>query len=77
MGTTSPKAVIMDETAVNRAMTRIAHEILERNEGCEDLALVGIVTRGRPSGKEARRGDQGDRGRRRSARQPRHQLLPR
>ena len=36
----------MDETAVNRAMTRIAHEILERNEGCEDLALVGIVTRG-------------------------------
>ena len=36
MGTTSPKAVIMDETAVNRAMTRIAHEILERNEGCED-----------------------------------------
>lgn len=46
MGTTSPKAVIMDETAVNRAMTRISHEILERNEGCEDLALVGIVTRG-------------------------------
>ena len=46
MGTTFPKAVIMDETAVNRAMTRIAHEILERNEGCEDLALVGIVTRG-------------------------------
>ena len=46
MGTTSPKAVIMDETAVNRAMTRIAHEILERNEGCDDLALVGIVTRG-------------------------------
>ena len=46
MGTTSPKAVIMDETAVNRAMTRIAHEILERNEGCEDLALVAIVTRG-------------------------------
>ena len=46
MGTTSPKAVIMDETAVKRAMTRIAHEILERNEGCEDLALDGIVTRG-------------------------------
>ena len=46
MGTTSPKAVIMDETAVNRAMTRIAHEIVERNEGCKDLALVGIVTRG-------------------------------
>ena len=45
MGTT-PKAIIMDEIAVSRAMTRIAHEILERNEGCENLALVGIVTRG-------------------------------
>lgn len=43
---TQPKAVIMDETAINRALTRIAHEILERNEGCDNLALVGIVTRG-------------------------------
>lgn len=33
MGTTSPKAVIMDETAVNRAMTRISHEILEQQRG--------------------------------------------
>ncbi|AEB07140.1 Uracil phosphoribosyltransferase [Coriobacterium glomerans PW2] len=46
MGTSTPKAIIMDEVAVNRAMTRIAHEILERNEGSRDLALVGIVTRG-------------------------------
>ena len=36
----------MDEVAISRAMTRIAHEILERNEGCENLALVGVVTRG-------------------------------
>ena len=76
MGTTSPKAVIMDETAVNRAMTRIAHEILERNEGCEDLALVGIVTRAtfwqRSSPRRSRRSR-----RRSSARQPGHQLLPR
>ena len=42
----SPKAVIMDNTAINRAITRIAHEIVEKNEGVEDLALVGIVTRG-------------------------------
>ncbi len=42
----SPKAVIMDETAVSRAITRIAHEIVEKNEGVENLALVGIVTRG-------------------------------
>ena len=46
MGTSAPKAVIMDEAAVGRALTRIAHEILERNDGCDDLALVGIVTRG-------------------------------
>lgn len=46
MSTPSPKAVIMDEAAVSRAMTRIAHEILERNEGCDNLAIVGIVTRG-------------------------------
>ena len=46
MGTTTPKAVIMDDTAVQRALTRIAHEIVERNEGVEDLAIVGIVTRG-------------------------------
>lgn len=42
----SPKAVIMDETAIKRAITRIAHEIVEKNEGVENLALVGIVTRG-------------------------------
>ncbi len=43
---TTLKAIIMDEVAISRAMTRIAHEILERNEGCDNLALVGIVTRG-------------------------------
>ena len=46
MGTSSPKAVIMDETAINRAITRIAHEIVEKNEGIDNLVLVGIVTRG-------------------------------
>ena len=40
------KAVVMDETAVERALTRIAHEILEANRGAEGLALVGILTRG-------------------------------
>jgi pyrimidine operon attenuation protein/uracil phosphoribosyltransferase len=42
-----PKATVMDEGAVSRALTRIAHEILESNGGAQDLALVGIVTRGR------------------------------
>lgn len=40
------KAVVMDGTAVERALTRIAHEILEANSGAEGLALVGILTRG-------------------------------
>ena len=42
----SLKALIMDEAAFKRAVTRIAHEILERNEGSEGVALVGIVRRG-------------------------------
>ncbi len=43
----APKAVVMDGEAVSRALTRIAHEILEANGGAENLALVGIVTRGK------------------------------
>lgn len=43
-----PKARIMDEDAMRRAVTRIAHEILERNEGAESVGLVGIVSRGVP-----------------------------
>src|SRR5438105_2021255 len=37
---------VMDADAVRRAITRIAHEILERNKGSEGLALVGIRSRG-------------------------------
>lgn len=40
------KAAVMDGEAIARAVTRIAHEILESNKGAADLALVGIVTRG-------------------------------
>lgn len=40
------KAVVMDREAIERALTRIAHEILEANKGAGDIALVGIVTRG-------------------------------
>jgi len=40
------KATVMDAEAISRAVTRIAHEILESNKGAEALALVGIVTRG-------------------------------
>jgi pyrimidine operon attenuation protein / uracil phosphoribosyltransferase len=40
------KSVVMDEVAIDRALTRVAHEILEHNKGCQDLVLVGIRTRG-------------------------------
>jgi pyrimidine operon attenuation protein/uracil phosphoribosyltransferase len=38
----------MDADRMSRALTRIAHEILERNRGLDELALVGIRTRGVP-----------------------------
>lgn len=42
------KAQIMDEAAIRRAITRIAHEIVERNKGVADLALIGVRRRGGP-----------------------------
>ena len=40
------KATLMDEAAVNRALKRISHEILERNSGTENLCIIGIKRRG-------------------------------
>ena len=37
---------ILDSDGVNRALTRIAHEILEHNKGIKDLVLIGIRTGG-------------------------------
>ncbi|MFC2950178.1 bifunctional pyr operon transcriptional regulator/uracil phosphoribosyltransferase PyrR [Virgibacillus sediminis] len=42
------KTEILDQPAVNRALTRIAHEILEKNKGGDNLLLVGVKTRGVP-----------------------------
>lgn len=42
------KAQILDREGIRRALTRIAHEIIERNKGTEDLVLVGIRRRGVP-----------------------------
>lgn len=39
---------ILDDKAINRGLTRIAHEIIERNKGVEDVVLLGIKTRGVP-----------------------------
>lgn len=45
------KANLFDENAINRAITRIAHEIIEKNTGVENLCIVGIKTRGVPIAK--------------------------
>ncbi len=42
------KAKILDESGIRRTLTRIAHEIIERNKGVENVALVGIRRRGVP-----------------------------
>lgn len=42
------KAQIMDQEGIRRALTRIAHEILEKNKGTKDVVLIGIRRRGVP-----------------------------
>lgn len=46
MGENVVKSICMDADEVERALTRIAHQILEKNKGADNIALVGIVTRG-------------------------------
>jgi pyrimidine operon attenuation protein/uracil phosphoribosyltransferase len=46
--TFAAKAVVVDEDAIRRAVNRIAHEIVERNDGADDVVLVGLHTRGVP-----------------------------
>jgi pyrimidine operon attenuation protein / uracil phosphoribosyltransferase len=40
------KAQVLDAAALDRALTRIAHEIIEKNGGAKDIAFVGLHTRG-------------------------------
>ncbi len=42
------KAKILDEKAIDRTLTRLAHEIIEKNKGIENLVLIGIKSRGVP-----------------------------
>lgn len=42
------KATLMDGAAIGRAVSRIAHEIIERNDGTDGVALIGIRRRGVP-----------------------------
>jgi len=45
---TSTPRVVLDSDDISRALTRMAHEVLERNKGAADLVLLGIPTRGVP-----------------------------
>ncbi|NMM61403.1 bifunctional pyr operon transcriptional regulator/uracil phosphoribosyltransferase PyrR [Clostridium sp. P21] len=42
------KAVVLDDKGIKRTLTRISHEIIEKNKGVEDIILVGIKRRGYP-----------------------------
>src|SRR4029453_19246185 len=71
-----PAARLMDEAEVRRAVTRIAHEIIERNKGAEAVVLVGAPPpRRRPRPSPGGR-DRPDRGTVRPRRGARHHLLP-
>ncbi|MCF8262199.1 MAG: bifunctional pyr operon transcriptional regulator/uracil phosphoribosyltransferase PyrR [Melioribacteraceae bacterium] len=40
------KAELMNENDVQRTITRLSHEIIERNKGCDNIVLIGMKTRG-------------------------------
>ncbi len=46
------KAKILDEKGMQRSLTRLAHEIIEKNKGVESLVLIGILSRGEPIANE-------------------------
>ncbi len=45
------KATLLDEKAIDRSLTRLAHEIIERNKGVDNIVIVGIRSRGVPIAK--------------------------
>ncbi len=44
----TPKTKIMDEMAMSRALGRISHELMERNQGLDDVCVLGVKRRGVP-----------------------------
>ena len=74
--TPAPRTVL-DASDISRALTRIAHEILERNRGADPVVLLGIPTRGVGAGRTPRRPDRGGRGAERADRVTRRDHVPR
>src|ERR1700750_1097065 len=52
---TRSQRVLLDEESIRRTLSRIAHEIIERNDDLDTAALVGIHTRGVPIAQRLRR----------------------
>ena len=48
---TKKQTILLDKTAISRTVARLSHEILERNHNPDNLALIGIQTRGEPLSK--------------------------
>ena len=48
MSVANLKATVMDADAIRRSLTRIAHEIVERNRGVDDIVLIGVMAKGDP-----------------------------
>lgn len=42
--------ILLDEQAISRSITRLSHEIIEKNKGVEDIVIIGVKTRGIPLG---------------------------
>ena len=51
----TPGRVLLDAEGIQRTLSRIAHEVIERNEDIAAVALVGIHTRGVPIAQRLRR----------------------
>ncbi|MBR5516056.1 MAG: bifunctional pyr operon transcriptional regulator/uracil phosphoribosyltransferase PyrR [Clostridia bacterium] len=49
---TSEEKVVLDDQAIDRALTRISHEIIERNSDAGELCIIGIQRRGVPLAKQ-------------------------
>ncbi|MBI5701381.1 bifunctional pyr operon transcriptional regulator/uracil phosphoribosyltransferase PyrR [Candidatus Saganbacteria bacterium] len=49
--TNGKEKILLDDAAVNRALSRIAHEIVEKNRGAKNIVLVGVMNRGVPLAK--------------------------
>src|SRR3989442_4030102 len=51
----TPAKLLLDEDSIGRTLSRIAHEIIERNDDLDTVALVGIHTRGVPIAQRIRK----------------------